>query len=410
MERDVRIEFLSTMAGALSRFGLDADAIERGLTRAAGALGLRAEFYVTPTSIMESFGVPGRQRVVLLRTREATIDLQSLSLVSSVLRGVIEGRLTAEEANAELNLITSAPLRFPWFMTALASGVGAAAFDLLLSGRWAEAPVAGLVGLAVGVMIVLGRRYSRLDRLTELLAGLLAALLALALGHAVPEVQPANVALAGVLLLLPGLGITLGVAEVAAGHLTAGTARLAGAMMTLINLSIGSFLGFRLVAEFDLMPSTSPPSDAATLWMLVVAAALSSVALLIATNSRPADMWLVTVSVVVALVGGRLGAWLLGATFGVALASLSVGLWSNVYARLSRRPAALASLPGLAVLVPGSLGQRGVSAALMGATAGIELLVAALVIAAGLVVGLLVADATLPPSEGRATDERHDHG
>lgn len=408
MERDVRIEFLSTMAGALSRFGLDADAIERGLTRAAAALGLRADFYVTPTSIMQSFGVPGRQRVVLLRTREATIDLQSLSLASGVLRGVIEGRLTAEEANAELNLITSAPLRFPWFMTVLASGVGATAFDLLLSGRWVEAPIAGLVGLAVGVMIVLGRRYARLDRLTELLAGLLAALLALALGHVVPEIRPANVALAAVLLLLPGLGITLGVAEVAARHLTAGTARLAGAMMTLLNLSIGSFLGFKLVAEFDVMPATSPPGDAATLWMLVAAAGLSSLALLIATNSRPADIWLVVVSVVVALVGARFGAWLLGATFGVALASLAVGLWSNAYARLSRRPAALASLPGLAVLVPGSLGQRGVSAALMGATAGIELLVAALVIAAGLVVGLLVADATLPPSEGRAAHERHD--
>ncbi len=406
MERDVRIEFLSAMAGALSRFGLDADATERGLTRAAGALGLRADFYVTPTSIMASFGVPGRQRVVLLRTHEATIDLQSLSLVSSVLDGVIEGGLTAEEAYAELNLITGSPLRFPWFMTVLASGIGAAAFDLLLSGRWVEAAVAGLVGLAVGVMIVLGRRFGRLARLTELLAGLLAAVLALAAGHVVPEIRPANVALASVLLLLPGLGITLGVAEVAARHLTAGTARLAGAMMTLLNLSIGSFLGFKLVAEFDLMPATSPPPEAATLWMLAVAAGLSSVALLIATNSRPADFWLVVVSVVVALVGARFGAWFLGATFGVALASLAVGLWSNAYARVSRRPAALALLPGLAVLVPGSLGQRGVSAALMGATAGVELLVAALVIAAGLVVGLLVADATLPPAPDRTSQGR----
>lgn len=396
----MRIEFLSAMAGALSRFGLDADAIERGLTHAAAALSLRAEFYVTPTSIMASFGVPGRQRVVLLRTYEATIDLQSLSLVSGVLDGVIARRLTAEEASAELNLIVGSPLRFPWFMTVFASAIGAAAFDLLLSGYWAEAPVAGGVGLAVGLMIVLGRRYGRLARLTELLAGLLAAVLALAAGHAVPEIRPASVALASVILLLPGLGITLGVAELATRHLTAGTARLAGAAMTLLNLSIGSFLGFTLVAELDLAPATSPPGDPATAWMLVVATGLSSVALLIATNSRPADMWLVALSVVIALVGARFGAWLLGATLGVALASLVLGLWSNAYARLSRRPSALASLPGLAVLVPGSLGQRGVAAALTGASAGLDLLAAALVIAAGLVVGLLVADATLAPSDG----------
>ncbi len=388
------------MAGALTRYGLNADATERGLGDAAAALGLRAGFHVTPTSIMASFGVPGRQRVVLLRTHEASIDLQSLSLVSGVLDGVTARRLTAEQALAELNLITRSPVRFPWFMGVLASGVGAMAFALLLSGSWVDAAVAAEVGLAVGVMIVLGRRYSRLARLTELLAGLLAALLALAAGHLVPEIRPANVALASVILLLPGLGITLGVAEVAARHLTAGTARLAGAMMTLLNLSIGSFLGFRVMADLDLVPITSAPGRPATIGMLIAAAALSSVALLISTNSRMADVWLVGISVVIALIGARFGAWLLGATLGVALASLMLGLWSNAYARLSRRPAALALLPGLAVLVPGSLGQRGVSAALMGASAGVELLVAALVIAAGLVVGLLVADATLAPSGG----------
>ncbi len=404
MEGDVRIEFLSAMAGALTRYGLNADATERDLGGAAAALGLRAEFHVTPTSIMASFGVPGRQRVVLLRTHEASIDLQSLSLVSGVLDGVTARRLTAEQALAELNLITRSPVRFPWFMGVLASGVGAMAFALLLSGSWVDAAVAAEVGLAVGVMIVLGRRYSRLARLTELLAGLLAALLALAAGHLVPEIRPANVALASVILLLPGLGITLGVAEVAARHLTAGTARLAGAMMTLLNLSIGSFLGFRVMADLDLVPITSAPGRPATIGMLIAAAALSSIALLISTNSRMADVWLVGISVVIALIGARFGAWLFGATLGVALASLMLGLWSNAYARLSRRPAALALLPGLAVLVPGSLGQRGVSAALMGASAGVELLGAALVIAAGLVVGLLVADATLAPSDG------HDDG
>jgi uncharacterized membrane protein YjjP (DUF1212 family) len=398
--RDIRIEFLSAMAGALSRFGLNADATERGLRAAAAALDLRAEFHVTPTSIMASFGVPGRQRVVLLRTHEATIDLQSLSLVTGVLDGVIARDLTAEQAHAELNLITRSPLRFPWFMAVFASGVGAASFDLLLSGHWIEAAVAAEVGLAIGVLIVLGRRYARLARLTELLAGLLATVLALGAAHILPEVRPASVSLASVILLLPGLGITLGVAEIAARHLTAGTARLAGAMMTLLNLSIGSFLGYKIMSELGLVPDTGPPGDPATLWMLVAAAGLSSVALLIATNSRPADLWLVAVSVAVALVGARFGAWLLGATLGVALASLGLGLWSNAYARLSRRPAALALLPGLAVLVPGSLGQRGVTAALMGASAGIDLLGAALVIAAGLVVGLLVADATLAPAGG----------
>ena len=46
--------------------------------------------------------------------------------------------------------------------------------------------------------------------------------------------------------------------------------------------------------------------------------------------------------------------------------------------------------------MPGALGFRGISAFLRSATGSLEILAAVLVIAAGLVVGLLVADATLP--------------
>jgi uncharacterized membrane protein YjjB (DUF3815 family) len=80
----------------------------------------------------------------------------------------------------------------------------------------------------------------------------------------------------------------------------------------------------------------------------------------------------------------------------VVVASLLLGLGSNVYARLTSRPAAVPLVPGLAALVPGALGFRGISAFLRSATGSLEILAAVLVIAAGLVVGLLVADATLP--------------
>ena len=60
-------------------------------------------------------------------------------------------------------------------------------------------------------------------------------------------------------------------------------------------------------------------------------------------------------------------------------------------------------VPGLAVLVPGALGFRGVSVFLRSATGSLQILAAVLVIAAGLVVGLLVADATLPPRSPHQT-------
>jgi uncharacterized membrane protein YjjP (DUF1212 family) len=400
MTADPRIEFLSDMAAALSRYGETADDLEQGLRDCAARLGIYAEFFATPTAVFVSFGPSGLQQTVLLRTRQASIDLQGLSTVHDVLRGVTDGRLTAEEGLAELRLATTAPPRFPWYAGVLASAVGAVSFDLLLGGTWVEAGMAATVGLAVGVLVALGRRFDRLARLTELLAGLAASLLALAWGHLVRDMSPATVALASLILLVPGLGITLGVAELASRQLAAGSARLAGASMTLLSLSIGSFLGTSILRELDLMPHTHVPDAPTTAVMLAVAAALSTIALLIATNARVQDAWLIAVSVGIAVIGGRFGAWLVGATLGVAVASLIVGLWSNGYARLSRRPAALALIPGLAVLVPGALGYRGISAFLQQATGGLEVLGAVLVIAAGLVVGLHVADATLAPRAG----------
>ncbi len=391
------------MAAALSRYGETADDLENGLRDCAARLGVYAEFFATPTAVFVSFGPRGLQQTVLLRTREASIDLRGLSAVHDVLDRVRGGELTAEQGLAELNLLMTAPPRFPWYAGVFGSAVGAASFDLLLGGTWSEAGMAASVGLAVGALVALGRRFARLARLTELLAGLTASLLALAWGHLVRDMSPATVALASLILLLPGLGITLGVAELASRQLAAGSARLAGASVTLLNLSIGSFLGTSILDELGVMPHTHVPDVPTTPAMLVAAAALSTVALLVATNSRVGDLWLIAVSVGIAIVGGRFGAWLVGATLGVAVASLIVGLWSNGYARLARRPAALALIPGLAVLVPGSLGFRGISAFLRQATGGLEILGAVLVIAAGLVVGLLVADATLAP---RGDDER----
>jgi uncharacterized membrane protein YjjB (DUF3815 family) len=87
------------------------------------------------------------------------------------------------------------------------------------------------------------------------------------------------------------------------------------------------------------------------------------------------------------------------------VASLLLALGSNFYARRSKRPAAVPLVPGLAVLVPGALGFRGVSVFLRSATGSLQILAAVLVIAAGLVVGLLMADAALPPHPTRRAPE-----
>ncbi len=155
-------------------------------------------------------------------------------------------------------------------------------------------------------------------------------------------------------------------------------------------------MGYAVFTKLGWVPAAGPGREIPGQWLTAAAVVASSAALLVVTNSRPRDIWVVLCAVAVAVYGARVGAWLLGPTVGVVLASLLLGLGSNLYARLTSRPAAVPLVPGLAALVPGALGFRGISAFLRSATGSLEILAAVLVIAAGLVVGLLVADATFP--------------
>ncbi len=393
---DPRMEFLSAMAAALSRYGETADSLESGLQACARTLGVEVAFFSVPTAVFVAYGHGAAMHTVLLHTRDSAIDLQALGLLDETLLDVTRGRRSAAQGLAEVRLITASPLRFPWYMRVLASGMGAAALSVFLGGGVRELTAAIPVGLAVGALSVLARRMQRLTSLVELLAGFLAAVLTLALGHVLPHFHLATAVLAGLILLLPGLTITLGVSELAARHLVSGSARLAGATVSLVSLGLGVAMGYAIFNKLDWVPPAGPGREIAGPWLTLLAVVASSCALLVVTNSRPRDIWVVLCAVAVAVYGARLGAWLLGPTVGVVVASMLLGLGSNLYARLTNRPAAVPLVPGLAVLVPGALGFRGISVFLRSATGSVEILAAVLVIAAGLVVGLLVADATLP--------------
>jgi uncharacterized membrane protein YjjP (DUF1212 family) len=400
MTDDPRLEFLNTMAEALAEYGETSDGIQDGLSRAAAALDVEASFWAVPRAVFASYGHGNAVRTVLLPTADPAMDLQALSLLDQTLRSVIQGRNTAAQGLAEVRLITVNPIAFPWYMRVLSGGLGAASVTLLLGGGWREMVAAVPVGLAVGALILLARNVQALSRLVELLAGLLAAALALSLAHWLPPFHVPSVVLAGIIMLLPGLAITRGVEELADHHLVSGSARLAGAVVTLVNLSFGVAMGYALLATLRFMPHSVTASPGSAVLFTAIAIVGMTLALTISTNSRTSDVLVVLAAVTLAVLGGRLGSALVGPTLGVAFAAILVGLGSNLYARLTKRSAAIPQVPGLAVLVPGALGYRGTSTLLHSTTGSIQLLGAVFVIAAGLVVGLLIADATLPARPG----------
>ena len=78
--------------------------------------------------------------------------------------------------------------------------------------------------------------------------------------------------------------------------------------------------------------------------------------------------------------------------------ALMVGGASNLFSRLRQRPATVTLVPGLILLVPGSIGFRSVSAMLaQDALSGIQAAFAMTLVAIALVTGLLISHIVVPP-------------
>ena len=104
------------------------------------------------------------------------------------------------------------------------------------------------------------------------------------------------------------------------------------------------------------------------------------------------------VGAVVADLSSGLGHDLLGPEGGACLGALAVGLVANGFARTFNRPAALVEVPGIMILVPGSLGLRSLTALLsQDVVTGIEVGVSMMMTAVALVFGALLANGLIPP-------------
>jgi uncharacterized membrane protein YjjB (DUF3815 family) len=98
-----------------------------------------------------------------------------------------------------------------------------------------------------------------------------------------------------------------------------------------------------------------------------------------------------------AYLAARFGARSSGPEWGAFLGALTLGLFGNLYALGLRRPAQVLLVPGLLLLVPGSLGFHSVAAFLAeDPRAGVQEAFRMLAVGGALVGGLFLAQALVP--------------
>lgn len=384
---------LIQLGRALHEAGLAAPQLESSLARLAERLGVRAQFFSTPTSLFIAFGDGADQRTHLERVSPGDIDLGRLADLEQLLERLITGELGPAEAGRELEALRERPRRYPRLLTGLCWGLASATAAVFLGGTLREVAVAGVVGLMSGALSWLSERVAFADRLFEPFAAAFAAFSVAALAHAWPPLSAYIATVAGLIVLLPGYTLTTALEELATRHLSSGTSRFAGALVTFLMIGLGVAVGGRIAETiWGGVPGVAPLGPPG--WLQIVALVVAPLALAVLLKAPRSEMPAIVVVGAIGYFGGRLGVEAFEPAVGMFGGALAVGLASAAYSRIRKRPASVTLVPGILMLVPGSIGYRSLTALLAEEVVpGIETAFRMLLVAASLVAGLLVASA-----------------
>ncbi len=398
-ERREGIAFAKNLGRALHRHGAPAYRLEAVLETLSGMLGLRGDFFTTPTALFYAFDLPGEGgRAYLQRVRGTQIHFARLIALDRVFNDAVLRRTTLADAQVQLERALAAPSPWPSAMVALSFAAASFAAAFFYHGGMAEMLLAACAGAALALVHLTAQRYEPLTRLFEPLGAFAVAFTARALA---PHLGASDdvATLAGLVVLVPGFSITVAATELATGHPVSGSGRMANAFMTLLMLGFGASFGRAvadglLPAEHGLVvaPTALPP------WMEPVALGVAGLALGALFQARPRDLPVVVAAVFVPWFVLRAAEPRVGLEGALLLAAFAAGLAAHSWARWRDLPSMMVRLPGILILVPGGTGFLSINALMEGdALSGVQTLFRVGVSAVAIVTGILMATVVLPP-------------
>jgi uncharacterized membrane protein YjjP (DUF1212 family) len=332
------------------------------------------------------------------------VNLGKLAQLERLSADVALGRVSPAEGSAAIARIDAEPSAYGPGLVTLAHGVLSGAVCQFLGGGWREVGAAALLGVGLGLFSAHAARHPRVGRVFEPVAAFLVSAAAIGLARAVGPLSLFVTTLAGLVVLMPGLTLTTAISELATRNLASGTARISGAFMTLLGIVFGVALGTRLGTGAFGVPAAVVPGGTPG-WAGALALPLAPLASVAILRAAPRDTPWIVAAGMLGVAGGRLGAARLGVELGTFAGALTVALASSVFERLRRRPAAVVLVPGILMLVPGSVGYRSLSSFLERRTlAGIETAFSMMLTAVALAAGLLIAGVVAP--EPRLDEQR----
>lgn len=355
-----KIKFIMLLGKSLHRYGASSDRIEKALGLISQNLGIKADFFSIPTSITASFKLSEYEEETRMeRLKPGKVNLSKLRHVDQTVDDVVEDKITIDQGTLTItNILDKAPL-YNNYMVTLSYGLISLSVSVFLKGSWIDAISSFILGLIVGLFSETVKE-ERLDSIREGFIAFFITLITLICSSFNPLLNTNIIILSSLIVLIPGLMVTTSMIELASQNLTSGTARLTGSIMILMKISFGVYLASQLASAFGI---SAQPTQMTThpLWIVILTLLLVSIGLSFTFQASKSDIPWIMSAAMLSYFSSKGFAHISSEAAGPFLSGSLIAASSNAFSRYTKRPAMIFLLPAIILLVPGSIGFKGIN-------------------------------------------------
>ena len=194
--------------------------------------------FATPTAVFMSMDNGDLSQ--LKQIRERNINLELVDRVNNLSRELAAKKITIDELRQKMLLINQTPT-FPLGLQVIGAAALSATLMVLFMDNydWIDFPAAALVGALGYLSYSIFKRFTKVRFLSELVAAVVMALIAIALTYCFKNMISDRIILGGLMTLVPGLALTNALRDLFMGDLLSGVVRLFEATMTALALGGG---------------------------------------------------------------------------------------------------------------------------------------------------------------------------
>ena len=391
MEKD-KIDFVLLVAKAFHENGLPTHRLENSLDNLCAKIGIEADFFSSQGSIFASIKENGVFNARLVKINSSDLNLEKIDLIESIVNDVSKFKITALAGIERVKVIQSSePLYSDWIKTlffAISTGSAACIFG----GKIPEILCAFTIGLIIGSLFSLLKFLPRLSKIIVLLAAIFAVIISSLFSAYFVDFKQDIATICGLIILIPGFSFTISITEIVNNHFIAGISRFTGAFITFLMIAIGIVVGneiMKYLPEFN----DKIRLDFFPFWFKYIALILVPMGFLVLFKAKKSDFLWISLACWCSFFSYEIISNYLNPSFAVFLASFILGLVSNIFAIIMKRNESIMLVPGMILLVPGSLGFFSISHMIeSNVIAGIETALLMLSTSMALVFGLIFSN------------------